>query len=82
VGQLAPQVLKALRTMKPGDVSDVIQLDNAYTIVRLNEHIAAGQTKFEGARAQLEKELQQTKRNQLRAALDRDMRQKAKIEQF
>ena len=82
VDQLAPQVLKALRTMKPGDVSDVIQLDNAYTIVRLNEHIAAGQTKFEGARAQLEKELQQTKRNQLRAALDRDMRQKAKIEQF
>jgi hypothetical protein len=33
-------------------------------------------------RAQLEKELQQTKRNQLRAALDRDLRQKAKIEQF
>ena len=82
VDQLAPQVLKALRAMKPGDVSDLIQMDNAYTIVRLNEHIAAGQTKFEDVKAQLEKELQQTKRNQLRAALDREMRQKAKVEQF
>ena len=82
VDQLAPQVLKALRAMKPGDVSDLIQLDNAYTIVRLNEHMAAGQTKFAEVRAQLEKELQQSKRNQLRAALDRDMRQKAKVEQF
>jgi parvulin-like peptidyl-prolyl isomerase len=82
VDQLAPQVLKAVRAMKPGDVSDLIQLDNAYTIVRLNEHMAAGQTKFTEVKAQLEKELQQAKRNQLRAALDRDMRQKAKIEQF
>lgn len=82
VDQLAPQVLKSLRAMKPGDVSDLIQLDKAYTIVRLNEHIAAGQTKFEDVKAQLEKELKQTKRNELRAALDREMRQKAKIEQF
>jgi parvulin-like peptidyl-prolyl isomerase len=82
VDQLAPPVLKALHGMKAGEVSDLIQLDNAYTIVRLNEHIAAGQTKFEEVKAQLEKELQQTKRNQLRAALDQQMRQKAKIQQF
>jgi peptidyl-prolyl cis-trans isomerase SurA len=82
VDQLAPQVQQALHAMKPGDVSGLIQLDNAYTIVRLNEHLAAGQTRFVEVRAQLEKELQQTKRNQLRAALDRDLRQKAKIEQF
>jgi parvulin-like peptidyl-prolyl isomerase len=63
-------------------VSDLIQMDNAFTIVRLNEHIPAGQTKFEEVKAQLEKELQQTKRNQLRAALDQQMRQKAKIQQF
>ena len=82
VDQLAPQVQQALHAMKPGDVSGLIQLDNAYTIVRLNEHLAAGQTRFMEVRAQLEKELQQTKRNQLRAALDRDLRQKAKVEQF
>src|SRR5579872_176964 len=82
VDQLAPQVIKALRVMKVGDVSDLIQLDQAYTIVRLGEHVPAGQTKFEEVRAQLAKELQQTRRNQLRAALDRRMRQKAKIEEF
>jgi parvulin-like peptidyl-prolyl isomerase len=35
VDQLAPQVVKALLAMKPGDVSDLIQVDQAYTIVRL-----------------------------------------------
>ena len=46
VDQLTPQVLTALRAMKPGDVSDVIQIEQAYTIVRLNEHTPAGKTKF------------------------------------
>lgn len=82
VDELAPQVLKALRAMKVGEVSDLIQLDQAFTIVRLNEYLPAGQTSFEEAKAQLAKELQQTKRNQLRAALDRQLRQKAKIEEF
>ena len=45
--------------MKPGDVSDVIQIEQAYTIVRLNEHTPAGKTKFEDVKAQLEKDLQQ-----------------------
>ncbi|HEV2276700.1 MAG TPA: peptidyl-prolyl cis-trans isomerase [Acidobacteriaceae bacterium] len=82
VTELAQQVVKALRAMKPGDVSDLIQLDQAYTIVRLGEHVPAGQTKFEEVKAQLAKEMQQTKRNQLRASLDRQLRQKAKIEEF
>lgn len=80
--ELAPQVVKALHAMKVGEVSDLIQLDQAYTIVRLGEHVAAGQTKFEEVKTQLGKELQQAKRNQLRAALDRQLRQKAKIEEF
>ena len=79
-GELAPAVVKALLAMKPGDVSDVIQLDQAYTIVRLGEHTAAGETKFEDVKAQLEKELQQNKTNQLRSALDKKLRENAKIE--
>ena len=42
VDQLAPQVVKALLAMHPGDVSDVIQIEQAYTIVRLQEHTPAG----------------------------------------
>ena len=72
--ELAPQVLKALAAMKPGDVSDVIQLEKAYTIVRLNEHAAAGMTRFEDVKAGLQKELHDKKANQLRAELDKKLR--------
>ena len=65
-----------------GDVSDVIQVEQAYTIVRLQEHTPAGKAKFEEVKAQLEKELQENKRNQLRAALDKKLRQNAKIEEM
>lgn len=80
VNQLAPQVLNVLKTMKPGDMSDLIQLDQAFTIVRLNEHQAAGEAKFADVKAQLEKELPQTKREKLRGDLDRKLRENAKIE--
>lgn len=78
--QLAPQVLKALAAMRAGEVSDVIQIEQAYTIVRFGEHTAAGRAKFEDVKAQLEKELPQTRKNELRAALDKKLRESAKIE--
>jgi parvulin-like peptidyl-prolyl isomerase len=78
--QLAPQVMKALLAMKVGDVSDVIQVEQAYTIVRLQVHTPAGKAKFEDIDASLEKELQQTRKNELRAALDKKLRQNAKID--
>jgi peptidyl-prolyl cis-trans isomerase SurA len=81
-GELAPQVVKALLAMHGGDVSDVIQIEQAYTIVRLQEHTPAGKAKFEDVKAQLQKELQQNKTNQLRAALDKKLRQNAKIEEL
>jgi peptidyl-prolyl cis-trans isomerase SurA len=80
--QLAPQVVKAMLSMKPGDVSDVIQIDQAFTIVRLQEHTPVGQAKFDDIKTQLEKELQQNKSNQLRAALDKNLRQNAKIDEL
>jgi parvulin-like peptidyl-prolyl isomerase len=81
VDELAPQVVKALLAMKPGDVSGVIQVDQIFTIVRLGEHTPAGEAKFEDVKAQLEKELPQNKKNRLRAELDKKLRQNAKIEQ-
>jgi len=80
--QLAPQVLQALSGMKAGDVSDVIQIEQAYTIVRLDEHTPAGKAKFEDVKAKLQKELQLAKSNQLRATLDKKLRQNAKIEEL
>lgn len=82
VSELAPQVLKALNAMKPGEVSDLIQLDQAYTIVRLQQHTPAGKTKLEEVKAQLEKELRQSKLEQLRGDLDKKLRANAKIEEI
>jgi parvulin-like peptidyl-prolyl isomerase len=82
VNELAPQVMNALSAMKLGDVSGVIQIDQAYTIVRLGDHTPTGKAKFEEVKAQLEKELQQKKENDLRAALDEKLRQNAKIEEL
>jgi len=82
VDQIAPPVLKAVRAMKPGDVSDLIQLEQAYTIMRLGEHTPAGEARFEDVKAQLQKELEQSKTNQIRAALDKKLRQNAKIEEL
>ncbi len=82
VNELAPQVLTAVRAMKPGDVSNVIQIEQAYTIVRLNEHTPAGKMKFEDVKTQLEKELKEKKAEQLRSALDQKLRQNAKIEEM
>lgn len=80
--QLAPQVLKALLAMKPGDVSDLIQIEQAYTIVRLKEHTPAGKAGFADVKGQLEKELKQNKTEHIRATLDKKLRENAKIEEL
>jgi parvulin-like peptidyl-prolyl isomerase len=77
---LAPPVLKALLAMKTGDVSDLIQIEQAYTIVRLGDHTPAGRAKFEDVKGQLEKELPQARKNQIRAELDKKLRETAKVE--
>ncbi len=80
--ELAPQVLKALKSMKVGEVSNIIQMDQAYTILRLNAHTPAGKAKFEEERAKLTKDLQQSKTNRIRSELDAKLRQGAKIEEL
>jgi peptidyl-prolyl cis-trans isomerase SurA len=78
--KLAPSVLKELLTMQPGQVSGIIQVETAYTIVRLNKHIPAGKKKFEEVREQLTKQLEKKKTEQVRASLDKKLREKAKVE--
>ena len=82
VDQLAPPVVAALKHMKPGDMTGVVQLGQAYTIVRLNQHQLAGRTPFLEAKAQLQKELHDKKRNELRAALDAKLRQTAIVQEM
>ena len=82
VEQMAPEVIKVLSAMHPNDVSDLIQLGHAYTIVRLQAHTPAGQTSLEEVKGQLSKDLTEGKRNRLRSAFDAKLRQNAKIEEL
>jgi parvulin-like peptidyl-prolyl isomerase len=80
--ELPPSVVKTMAAMKVGEVSDLLQVDQAYTIVRLQEHAAAGKNKFEEVKAQLAKDMQQKKTNELRSALDKKLREHARIEEM
>jgi peptidyl-prolyl cis-trans isomerase SurA len=78
--QLPPQVADALLKLKDGQITGILQVEQAYTIVRLNKHIAPGTFKFEAVKDQIKKDLQASKTNQLRAALDKKLRENASIE--
>lgn len=78
--QIAPSVLQTLQSMQAGQVSNVIQVENAFTIVRLNKHVPTGKLKFEDVKAKLQKQLQEKKTNQVRADLNKKLKQNAKIE--
>lgn len=78
--KLPPQVVVAALGMKPGQVSDLIQLGPAYTLFRLNAHVAAGIAPFAEVKAKLMSDMQNSKIDRLRAALNKRLRQTAKIE--
>jgi len=78
--KLPPPVVKAALALKPGQVSDLIQLGSAYTLFRLNAHIPAGTTPFEEVKAKLMSDLQKQKNEQLRSDLNKRLRKTAKVE--
>ncbi len=80
--KLPPEVVKAARSMQPGQVSDLLQLGTAYTIFRLNSHVMPGKVKFEEIRKELTSNLEKEKYEKLRVALGKRLRQNAKIEKL
>jgi hypothetical protein len=78
--KLAPTVVQALLAMQPGQVSNVIQIEQAFTIIRLNRHVLAGKMKFVDIKSKLQKELEAKKTESLRAALDKELQRKARVE--
>jgi hypothetical protein len=81
--KLPPAVVTALVAMQPGQVSDIIEFDvNAYTILRLNAHIPAGQQKFETIEDGLREQLKKEKTEQLRSALATKLSKNAKVEKL
>jgi parvulin-like peptidyl-prolyl isomerase len=78
--KLPPQVVKALLSMQPGQVSGLIQIETAYTIVRLNSHTPGRRQPLTEVRNDLKVELQKVKYERLRSGLAKQLRSKAKIE--
>ncbi len=77
---MPPQMLQPALTMQAGQMSDLIQVGQNYVIFRMNRHIPPGKVKFEDVKAQLQKQLEKDKTNQVRAALGKKLRQNAKVE--
>jgi peptidyl-prolyl cis-trans isomerase SurA len=78
--KLPPQVLKALAAIQPGQVSGLIQIESAYTIIRLNAHTLGRKQRLEEVQNDLKVELQKAKYEKLRSGLAKQLRAKAKIE--
>jgi peptidyl-prolyl cis-trans isomerase SurA len=80
--ELPPDVLKAALAIAPGQVSDLIQVDDAYTMFRLIAHEPAAQIRFEQILDKLHKDLEKSKYERLRVGLDAQLRKKAKVEEL
>ena len=78
--KIAPEAVKVLLTMKPGQVTDLLQVGQIYTIIRLNQHIPAGEMKYLDVKAPLKKQLESQKTNEVRTVLGKKLRKSAKIE--
>lgn len=80
--KLPPQILSIVEKMQPGQVSDIIQVDQVYTIVRLNSHIPAGMRKFADVKNPLRQYLERQNVERLRSGLNDRLRKNAKVEEL
>ncbi len=78
--KLPPQVVKAALALKPGQVSGLIAVESAYTVIRLNAHTPPRKQPFNEVKDGLRVELQKYKYEKLRSGLARQLRAKARIE--
>ncbi len=80
--KLPPEVVKVAQKMKPGEVSGLIPLGTAWTIIRVNAHTPPGKKKFADVKANLMDSLQKQKYEQLRVGLDKRLHQSAQIQEM
>lgn len=79
---LPPEVLQAASKLQIGQVSDLIQAEGAYTIVRLIAHNPARMQSFDEASKSLQALMRQQKTERLRHEFDAKLRKNAKIEEL
>ncbi len=80
--KLPEEVVKVARTLKPGEVSGLISLGTAWTILRVSAHTPPGTSSFTEVKAKLMDNLQKQKYEQLRVSLDKRLRGNAQIQEL
>jgi parvulin-like peptidyl-prolyl isomerase len=80
--QVPPAILQVASKMQPGELSGIIPVDGAYTIVRLKAHTPARKQQFTEVYKGLRTQMQKQKEEKLRRDLDAALRKNAKIEQL
>jgi peptidyl-prolyl cis-trans isomerase SurA len=78
--KMPPEMLAPALKMKDGEMSGLIHVGPNYLIFRLNKHIPAGKTPYEQVKVEVRKQLATAKTEQMRTALDKSLRQNAKVE--
>jgi len=78
--KLPPQVVKTLQPMQSGQLTGLIQIETAFTIIRLNVHTPPRKKPLSEVSNDLKTELQKSKYEKLRSNLAQQLRTQAKIE--
>lgn len=81
-GRMPEAVEKVAFSMRVGEVSGVIDTGDSFCIVRMNGREDTHLVPFAEVKPQLKKDLEQQKRDELRAALDKRLRANARIEEL
>ncbi len=79
---LPPTVLQAASKLQVGQISDLVQAEGAYTIIRLNAHTPARMQSFNEVSKNLRAQLREQKTERLRHEFDAKLRKGAKIEEL
>jgi peptidyl-prolyl cis-trans isomerase C len=79
-GQMVPPFEKAAFALKPGEISDVVESQFGYHIIKLTERIPASTTDFNEVKAKIEEFLKGKKVNEAIQKYLTDTRKSAKIE--
>jgi parvulin-like peptidyl-prolyl isomerase len=77
---LPPVMSQALASLKPGEVSGIVELPGGYTILRVNERRSQKQMEFSEVRDKLREQLQTEARQHRQETLEQRLRKSAKIE--
>jgi parvulin-like peptidyl-prolyl isomerase len=81
-GRMPPPVEKAVFSMQPGQVSDIIETENSFCIARVNTRETPKLIPYEKIRLRLKKDMESDRADQLRKSLEARLRKNSKIEEL